>query len=226
MPRMQVEQPVETEVTHYGQDRALESKHPAYGQVAVSRRSGGQMALYGSDMLHDTTIALSITRSRMERMLAREWHYAEPLPIIEIVMSEAQWATMVSSLNFGSGTPCTITYADGKRVPLLPDPEPSKRWKRDIDIETTELVSNIKEAIIAANGLGLSKTKAAEITSRLERIKRAIESSIPFIKDSFNEHMEGVVEKAKADVHAHMTHAITTAGLDVLNLSGPKKDKT
>ena len=44
--------------------------------------------------------------------------------IIEVAMSEAQWATFVSSLNQGSGVQCTLDYSmqDGS-IPAIAAPK-------------------------------------------------------------------------------------------------------
>ena len=53
----------------------------------------------------------------MIRDLSHDWHH-EREQYIEVAMSEAQWATLVSSLN-STAIPCTLTYLMGKCIDRL-----------------------------------------------------------------------------------------------------------
>src|SRR3546814_5396409 len=67
---------------------------------------------------HQNFVSIRICRSSLNRDLSNDWHYGKD-QMMEVNMSEAQWATFVSSMNVGSGTPCTLASVDGQPVPGL-----------------------------------------------------------------------------------------------------------
>src|SRR3954470_19367469 len=96
-------------------------KHPAYGQIAASRvTSGGGATLYGSDFKHSNFITIRVHASEQHRSLSHDWHYARDM-LCEVALSEAQWATFVSSLNAGMGVPCTLSYVAPDGIGPVPE---------------------------------------------------------------------------------------------------------
>ena len=103
----------------------FEREHPSYGLVRISRVTGGPGAqnLFGSPLArHYGTIRLSIGTAKWIHGLHHD-HYHGSLrgEHIGIEMSAAQFADMITSLNMGSGTPCTLRYLAGVEVPPPPD---------------------------------------------------------------------------------------------------------
>lgn len=193
--------------------------HPAFAQIGASRVSGFT-PLYGSDFLHNAFMTVTISTSQLRRSLSNDWHYA-PNEIIEVAMTEAQWATFVSSPNVGSGVPCTLQHIQGKRVPGLPDPpERSSQFGREARETMDDALTALKELMDKIDGLGLSKAKADTLKNSVRTAHMQISSNIPFVAKQFDEHMEATVEKAKAEVHGYMTGALMRSGLDAL-ANGP-----
>src|SRR5262245_60626587 len=93
-------------------------RHPAYGQIGASRVSG-QTFLYGTDFAHQNYIIIEISRSELHRGLSNDWPFGRD-KLIELALSEAQWATFVSSLNCGQGVQCTLTDFNRESIPQIP----------------------------------------------------------------------------------------------------------
>lgn len=194
-------------------------KHPAFAQIGASRVSG-RTSLYASDFNHNAFMTVTIRRSELRRSLSNDWHYGRG-ELIEIAMSEAQWATFVSSPNVGSGVPCTIQHIQGEQIPRLPEPGPrSKQFGEEMREKAASALESLDALAAEVAALGLSKAKADKIAERIRSAKGALSSSIPFIAEQFSEHMERTVEGAKAEVHGYMTGALMRSGLDALT-SGP-----
>lgn len=188
--------------------------HPAFGQIAAHRTTGGNMSLYGSDFVHDNSIRISIHHSELHRYLNRDSHFARR-QIIEVTLSEAQWATFVSSLNHGTGTPCTLEYVQGAPMPRIAHRREKDIVKQELD-ERIRHVSSLFEAAIAdieANVAGLSKAKQNAVLERLRRAYKEVSDSMPFAARSFEEHMESTVEKAKVEVEAYVQNHAIRAGI-------------
>jgi hypothetical protein len=189
--------------------------HPAFGQIGASRVSG-RTTLYGSDFQHNAFMTIRISRSELRRDLNRDWHFSRE-KIIEVALSEAQWATFVSSPNVGSGVPCTIQALHMRTVPGIPEPQSRvDQFSDETKAALAECLVKLDSALAEVGSLGLSKVKAARVTEHLQRVRRNLSSTIPFVAKQFSEHMEETVEKAKVEIHGYMTGVLNRAGLDAI----------
>jgi hypothetical protein len=188
--------------------------HPAYGHISASRVSG-HMNLHGSEFHHHGYIIIKIAHGRFTRSLSRDWHY-EGEHIVDVALSEAQWAHFVSSLNHG-GTPCTIDALNRKYVARLPDP-PSRQEQFDSELKDTmkrsqetlnALIAKIKE-------MKISQKAKDDLIRDINMAQTHISSNAKYVAESFSEHMEETTEKAKCEVNAYITSQIHRAGLDHL----------
>lgn len=227
--RYKIEEPTTVE-DHRGMGGTV-TTHPAYGQIGVSRVSG-RASLYDSDFDHNAFMTITIQRSQLTRSLSNDWHFARG-ELIQVALSEAQWATFVSSPNVGSGVPCTIQHIQGERVPQLPPPAPrTKQFGAEVVKQMQAHLAQIDEALADIDSLGLSKAKAEKVRAGLSGARASLTAGLPFIAEQFSEHMEKTVEKAKAEVHGYMSGAIQRAGLEALTggtmplqIAGPAEDE-
>lgn len=188
------------------------SSHPAFGQVSASRVSG-LVNLYGSDFSHHHFIAIRINASTLKRGLSHDWYHPGK-EYIEVYLSEAQWATFVSSLNQGSGPCCTVSSLEGRSIPELPEPKSrTEQMSGEVEERLEKVVSSLKAAMERVDSLGLSKAKAKELKNDLSHALMNLTSNLGFVVDSFGEHAEKTVEKAKAEVHGYMTGVLMRAGV-------------
>lgn len=216
---MSVEEPVTVKRSFSPGDDNTVTTHAAFGQISTSRVSG-RATLYGSDFVHQNTIRITIHRSELNRNLSHDWFFSKE-DIVEVEMSEAQWAAFVSSHNVGGGVPCTLRYVQNDHVPFkpqLPDPDLKRTYK-------SEVMGTVQDSIRHLRNL---ETKLTEATSKypkktqtdlLGEIRMAIQelnSNIPFVTDSFDKHMETSVEKAKVEVHAYVNNVLVHVGLEAV----------
>lgn len=213
-----IEEPISRETTGPGAETA--TTHPAFCQIGASRVSG-HTHLYDSDFRHNAYMTISIRRSELRRGLYRDWHYGGA-EIIEVALSEAQWATFVSAPNIGSGVPCTLQRQNGVSIPGLPAPASrTEQFGSEIRKGLDKSLAALSELDTEIEGMGLPKGKTAAIREVLRRAYSTLSSTVPFVAEQFDEHMEGTVEKAKAEVHGYMTEAIMRSGLAALTNAEP-----
>ena len=114
-------------------DEEPKEKHPAYGMVGFYRVSGNPGRLFGSSLKnHESYIALRIGTG--ERIHSNGWdRYYGSLrgEHVEVMLSSAQFAELLTSMNVGNGVPCTIAYLGGKKVERAPE---------DAEIEVVDLL--------------------------------------------------------------------------------------
>ncbi len=199
-----VERPVTTNLVNDPMSDSV-TTHPAFGLIGASRVSG-QTSLYGSDFVHQNFVTITIRKSKNFRGLSRDWH-AEDGDVASVALSEAQWASFVSSLNCGSGVPCTLEYVMGENIPMLPPPEDvSGKFADEMSSTLLEIQQKL-EAL--SNDARLPAWAKREIGLSAARIT----GSTGFVAKQFSEHVEEAVEKAKIEVNAYATATIQKAGL-------------
>lgn len=205
--------------------------HPAYAMIGASRVQG-RVVLFGSELQHHGYISVRISKAVKHRSLSTDWYHSKG-EIIEVLLSEAQWATFVSAMNVGDGVPCTLSHLNRQSVPQISEPEETHHdvFAREVE---TKLAEVAKRLVSLANALPegpLPKTKVADLAKSLTNIAGNLKSNTHFVAEQFQEHMENVTEKAKIEVNAFVTQAVTRAGLaaiagkdPVVALMTPKKD--
>lgn len=192
-------------------------KHPAYAQAHASRVTG-HTTLYGSDFTHSHYITLSISYSEEHRSLSRSWHFPRG-EIIEVSMSESQWATLVSSLNHGSGVPVTISRYHGKGVPGIEQPKKVELFAGEVAMELNQLMGSIQRAkdLFEDDANKMSAAVRERMKRLLWELEAAMQSGLPFVTKQFSEHMENTVEAAKAEVHAYAQATLSGLGIERLD---------
>ena len=205
----------------------LKVTHPAFAAIGASRVSSAGDYLYGSDFEHRNYIRIRISRCTQYRDLSHDWHFPHIQPYIEVALSEAQWATFVSSFGQGDGIPCTLTFRDwpreGDNVPFGHTPEiaepPADRLEQ-VNAEVQETLQDVDTGIQAAlsklAALKVPQKALKELTDLLEKARQNLTVNLPYVVRSFDKHAEDTVEKAKVEVNAYLTAAVQRAGLQAL----------
>lgn len=205
-------------------------RHESYGMVSLSRRHGGSCKLYGSAIKnHDNTVSLRIHRSEWTHDLSRDVYTTSSLrPIVEIEMSAAQFAEFITTMNVGSGVPCTIRSIEGKRMADIPDEENEvERVQSGFTRDMQDLAKRLKEFTDRVAELlekpSITKADRKEILHGIFMFTQHVHSNIPFALSQFQEATEKVSNAAKAEVEAFMMHAITSAGLAAVKGKTPQE---
>ena len=200
-------------------DDEFEREHESYGILHISRTSGGSGAvrLFGSPLAtHYGTIRLTISKGKWLHGLHHDRFYGMSKDFIEVEMSAAQFADAITSLNIGSGTPCTIRYVGSQRVPDPPDHATEAEHIRDnfeksVDKYTAKAHEYRKVIDRLTSKL---PTKAKEqIRVALDVIEDQLASNVPFVVKQFQEATTRITTAAKAEVDAFVTGVVRAAGL-------------
>lgn len=213
------EEPVTIDKEKSGRIDSSVTTHPAFAQIGAFRITGTSH-LYGSDFVHNGAIRIKISASELHRDLSKDWHFARG-GYLEVELSEAQWATFVSSLNMGEGIPCTlIGRRDGDKweyTPWLPAPE-SRVFQAEEEMSDAgrRALEQLDALIAEINGLKVSEKQKAALRDRASSARSSITSTMPFILHQFTKAAERTVERAKVEVNAYATRALTRLGLGAL----------
>jgi hypothetical protein len=197
------------------QNKYGDDVHPAFGQIRVNRISSTPgSVLFDSDIRHGHSVIIEISTASRKRDLNRDWIHGGR-ELMEVEMSEAQWASFVSSMG-SSGVPCTLRATE--QVHMVPGLEYDPRLAhsmKEVKEAADKTFGRIQAAMAAFDALD-SKATAKEKREAIDKIRsetRSAEANISFVAKSLTEHAENVVQRSRADIEAMAYHAAQEMGL-------------
>ncbi|MHC4372510.1 MAG: hypothetical protein ACYSW8_33325 [Planctomycetota bacterium] len=204
------EKPVTEKREGPGKDEnCTKTTHPAF--------ASGDTFLYGSEFRHNHYVTIEICKSEVNRDLSRDWYFSRR-EVIEVAMTESQWATFVSSMNMGSGIPCTIQSIDLEMVPGISHvADTRKQFDKDIRDRLRIVEQSLDDLEKAIDASRLSQKGKDELLSLLGYATQNLTPNLTFVSDQFGEHMEETFEKAKVEIEAYINAAMNRAGVEALN---------
>ncbi len=213
-----------TKKSGLGDDGDSVEQHESFGLVQFNRIScGGKVRLFGSSIRdHGQTIRLRIFRNvSLIRAQSGDSYYAPNRPDIEVEMSAAQYAELLTTMNVGFGVPCTVRSFDGKRVSDPPDLAAEavnvkgtfeKRMKQAAEAlceQRDQMAKNLEE-------MKIPKKHWETLMAPINKACQEVALNAPFWLETFEEATEKIVTSAKAEVDAFTTSAIHRAGIKAL----------
>ena len=202
-------------------DERGDERHPAFALIGASRVSSNPGAkLFDSDVQHANSVVIRLKAASRKRDLATDWLHGDFTPYFEVQLSEAQWASFVSTMNSGDGVPCTLRYKDGEEIPGIVDPPRLALSMAETHDAADRAFRQIQEAMEAYYSLD-SKTPAKERRLALDYLRSAIRNAtanVDFAGKQLVEHTENVVTKARADVEAFVSAKVAQLGLEAAAL--------
>lgn len=209
-------------------DVEMEETHESYGLAQISRVSGGAR-LFGSSVRHQHFFYLKVHRGRRVSTPTGEHFYTDGrVPIIEVAFSPAQFVELITTMNIGSGIPCTITEVEGIHMDPTPD-DAGNELKVMVEMFEDRIGEAVDKLRAHDNDLGklldkktFNKDDKEKIRSVVHAARRLLDDSAPFILKVFGEHTEKMVAKGKLEVESFITLALQRAGIKSIKDSGGK----
>lgn len=203
-----------------GRDEERED-HPSYGMIGFYRTTGNPGRLFGSPLqTHEHYVTLRVSKgTRIHSLGCDRFHGGLRGEIIEVMLSAGQFSELLTTMNVGSGVPCTIQYLLGEKVPSPPEDaeleveKVRKGFKKDMLGVVQQIKQDKKELETLLEKKTLSKADRERILWIVGRVEQHVESNAPFMVSQFEEASEKVVKHAKAEVDAFITHNIIAEGL-------------
>lgn len=196
-------------------------QHDAYGVIGVSHVSG-QKDLFMVDYPQEHYVVLRIKKAETRRNLSNTNVFGKA-EIIEVAMSEVQWARMIAAPNRNDGVPCTLSrYTD----PLTKEYKtPKLEGQHAASVETfsaevraagSKVAGRVQEAqsILTSILAGGAPRKAdlQKLKEALYFANQGLESSLGFVVGQAEEAIHKSAESAKAEVEAHVDFVMTKLG--------------
>lgn len=213
-----------------GRDEERED-HPSYGMIGFYRTTGNPGRLFGSPLrTHEHYVTLRVSKgTRIHSLGTDRFHGGLRGEIIEVMMSAGQFSELLTTMNVGSGVPCTIQYLLGEKVPSPPDDaeleveKVRKGFKKDMLGVVQQIKEDQKELATLLEKKTLTKADKERITWIVGRVAQHVESNAPFMVSQFEEAAEKVTKHAKAEIDAFITHNVVAEGLRAIQERAEKK---
>jgi hypothetical protein len=90
---------------------------------------------------------------------------------------------------------------------------------KEISEVSDELIKKAKEALSRKT---VSKTELKEVISDLEKLQREVNSNLPYMATSFNEHMDKSISSGKIEFDAFVDNKIRNLGIEALKGGVPQ----
>lgn len=221
MPRPQTEQII---VLEDNTDRGKVETHPSWILIRFNTVSHGPPGadLFDSEISHQHTIQLTITRCERRRHLNRDWFHATET-ILEARMSANQFGAIVSSFGKGTGVPATLEYLDGVQMPSAPVERRLDESHREVKDAGKTALAKVQAAEAALAEAYERKAGRKELTPLFRDLHFAIRNApanMEFAAESLTEHVEKVVTKARGDIEGMVLNAIAMGRSDAEIVGG------
>lgn len=196
-------------------------EHPSFGIIRASRQSNGvPQSLFGSAVKGGNTISITLSHAHHDRNLNHDWIHDDE-KIIEIEMSQTQFAEFMTSLNYGSGVPCTIRWYKNERIQGPPYMSKTEQFQEGFKNKLHNIGVDLKKLVVEAiamlkNKDYLNKSDREFVVNKIEMLVQEIQKNIPYVNDQFMEQIDKTVTEAKGEIEAYMNHVVQKTGLDAL----------
>lgn len=195
-------------------------RHESYGLVQFCRIGGTFRNLFGTNVDSGTAIALRVKRASVDRGLNRNWIHSEG-ELIEVILSPNQFSELLTTMNQGSGVPCTIQHVGGKRMKAPPEiPSEPEKIREEFKEECKKLDRKMNEfgqkIVKILDKKSIGKADKEQIRDHLAMLHREVGANFPYVLESFQEATDDITKDAKAVVDSFVTTAITNAGIKAI----------
>ena len=191
-------------------------EHPSYAAIRLTRVSGGDGKLFMSPLRHSHRVALTISRASLHRDHSWDRHHSGLQHIVEVEMSEEQFARMITSSGDGNGTPCTLRFVKGEGlIPTPPMQLKSERYYDEARAKAAEVVKTLDalQSKVTELSAKLPKKTQEELRSVVAAAQRQVADHLPWVVQMLHEHMDKVVNQAKVEVEAYINQRMTGSGM-------------
>lgn len=201
-----------------------QDKQEAYGLLGFYRQNSSiKHPLFGSSIQHSNTIVLKIKQASLDRNLNRDWFHGENL-IIEVEMSQSQFAEAITSLNMNDGIPCTIRYIQGKgEIPDIDFEDTVEKFDNEFNSHIKNNTDEARQLLQEMTALFNNKSNIGKrdrelILNKLSQLIMHLDSNSKFINTQFKSQMDKTVTEAKAEIEAFVQNKMMSiASQNIVN---------
>jgi hypothetical protein len=198
-------------------DKHGDETHPSWGTVTVHRISGSAN-LFDSVAQHQHFIGISIHRATRTRNLNQYLIHGGRKELIKIMLTESQFARLLSSAGDGGGVPCTISRLQGEMIPGAPPDKIGATYRQEVKEsgkEATAALREVEKTLEALlEGKTIKKSQIKELQNTIHSACRVVDDHLPFLVGQVEEKLEQVVNEAKTNIDAFLQLRAQQLGIE------------
>jgi hypothetical protein len=232
-----MQRPTETPVDDGPTRGEVKREHPAFGMIGATRFTGATGNLFASPIKHNAGVMIRLVEAYEQGNEYGRRQFGGK-HIVEVTLSEAQWASFVTAMNVGSGVPCTISYrqtGEFVRVPGIDDDHPHVKRAADIKDKAkkdlallTEFATKFRELLERGKAPTKGELRALYDKYILHAVDHA-PGNYEFLANIVTEHMEETLTAARAEIEGYVLHTalkfpgLADAAPEIPALPAPKE---
>ncbi len=168
-------------------------------------------------------IQIRVDTAYLTRRLSRNYVHRDK-GVLSLRLSYHQFAELITNLNNGSGTPCTLEWitpaGEGEVERYCPPPALRTEFESELKntlAEGLQVLEELKNSIEELSTKGkASKGDLSELRKRVETVTRQLTDSVPWVEKSFQEAMDATVSRSKIEASAWMDDQMRALGLQAI----------
>jgi len=216
--------------------------HPSYGIIGI-HHSFWSRTLFDSDVVHQHFISISIKNAQRVIDGTHEHIMGTGQELIEIHMTEAQFAQLIARPNVGDGVPCTINhcksdFAKAETEPWVhprhggrPDPPEPEKFDLKFKKETGERAQIIVDALNSLQSMidkflsgeeKPNKTTLKTLKGQVSSALLQIQSNLPWVQEVAAEQLEKKIASAIVEFESFVNMSLQRRGLAAMQNEAPR----
>ena len=204
----------------------MEDQHDAQIQVRFSRiNSAGSDQFYGSDVLCNSYIELSICKSQYERSLGGDSFFGGK-KLLRCKMTNNQFAELITSLNYGSGVPATLEEINQRDLPTRikqpPFVDKIKIIHDEMDEDIVEIQDDIDKLKKFIDDMKISKKAKFDLSLMIQKIEGGHKRNIAFYISQAKKSVDKMVTSARSNIESYYYTLINKFGIKAMKENSVK----
>ncbi len=202
------------------------TKNPVFGTINLNRVTSTGRHLFGSDTEHGGFISLTVHEAEsIENEVTGEHRTFNRAQIVEVWMSDAQFAQFISTWNRGEGTPCTLSRRPEPGFKLYSPDGPTKpksarqRLQKVIDdaaVRTQRDINTVADEIEKLVLPRMPKKDADKVKHLFRILRENPAATLTFTQEMLHENLEKMIGHARVEREAAGRNLLERMGLQHL----------
>lgn len=196
-----------------------EQNHPSYGIVSFSRVAGNPGRLFGSKLpAHNSFITLRVSKATLITNEHGEERFYGSMrgDVVEVQLSNVQFAELLTTMNAGQGVPCTISLVDMKPVERPPQTDNEatktrKSFRTKLSNLSEKIVELANESSEILEKKSILKPDRDVLKSKISSLCNEVRHNLPFFLEVFEEAAEKVVSAARTEIDSTILNSLQIA---------------
>ena len=196
--------------------------HPSFGKITLGKPHGNSIKLFGSEVKHRSCVSLTVETADLVQDVHSDSVFGRK-HVVELYMSEAQWAHMLSSFGDGSGTPVTLRWTqENGHIEAPPDvPTMVDVQRREVENTVQDLGRQMQELedrfSLMLKMPTVRKKDLEALRMGMNVLRTHLFSNLPYYEQATIERMEKEVAKARVEIEALVNNALHRAGVKAIS---------